>query len=83
MITSTIFGSDKELTSFTKSAPKSSAAFATEARLVSIEIPTSGRAVLTALITGKTRFVSSSMATGSAPGLVDSVSYTHLRAHET
>ena len=72
MITSAIFGSDKELTSFTISAPKSRAAFATAARLVSIEIPTLGNAVLTALITGKTRFISSSMPTGSAPGLVDS-----------
>ncbi len=71
-IKSAIPGSPREDTSFTMSAPESSAILATDSLLESIEIPTSGKTSLTASMMGITLRASSSWLTSTAPGLVDS-----------
>lgn len=70
--TATISGSAvRPLTSLTTTAPSAKAALATSAFIVSIEIKQSGQASRKPRTTGKTRRISSSNGTSSAPGRVD------------
>ena len=72
MIKDSISGSRNPLTSFTIFAPASRAALATSARRESIDMSPFGFALRSALMTGMTRFFSSTEFTDSAPGRVDS-----------